>query len=294
MKQIIYFFAFLMAISCADQPTTTVEEEASTTMNTSNADSAQKATERAAILTAKEHQVFLGAYVGMFNAMEVKEGGSVVNKINISVDRIDGDIIYGHSVVAGNDRPFQGTFDPSGAEIEVKEPGDDKYDGTFVLTFNAERTSISGTWTANDPKLKVTNRIFELEKKTIAYNKDLELPENISWEFLYDNKNEFDDYGGEMLTEDVMAFNASNTVLKKEDLENMYRGDLEVIRNAIYARHGYSFKNRKMRYVFDQIEWYIPVHTDVRSDLTDLEKKNIDLLKRYEGHANTYYDSFGR
>ena len=112
--------------------------------------------------------------------------------------------------------------------------------------------------------------------------------------FLYDNKNEFDDYEGEMLTEDVMTFNASNTALKKEDLENMYKGDLEVMRNAIYARHGYSFKNRKMRYVFDQIDWYIPVHTDVRSDLTDLEKKNIDLLKRYEGHAEAYYDSFGR
>jgi hypothetical protein len=74
----------------------------------------------------------------------------------------------------------------------------------------------------------------------------------------------------------------------------MYKGDLEIIRNAIYARHGYSFKNRKMRYVFDQIDWYNPVHVDIRSDLTDLEKKNIDLLKRYEGHAVTYYDSFGR
>ena len=211
MKQITYFFAFLMLVACADQ-TPAVEE--STTLGVSVEDSLQKAKERKEILTSKKHQEFLGAYVGMFNAIEVKEGGSIVNKINVSIDKIEGDVIYGHSVVAGNDRPFQGTFDPSGAEIEVKEPGDDKYDGTFVLTFNAERTSISGTWTANDPKLKVTNRIFELEKKNIEYNKDLDLPKSISWEFLYDNDG-MNDYEGEMLTNDVMAFNASNTVLKK-------------------------------------------------------------------------------
>jgi len=97
-----------------------------------------------------------------------------------------------------------------------------------------------------------------------------------------------------MLTKDVMAFNASNTLLKKENVENMYKGDLQVMRNSIYARHGYSFKTRKMRYVFDQIDWYTPVSTDVRDDLTDLEKKNIALIKRYEGHAEAYYDSFGR
>lgn len=80
----------------------------------------------------------------------------------------------------------------------------------------------------------------------------------------------------------------------KEDVENMYKGNLGVIRNSIYARHGYSLRSRKMRYVLDQIEWYIPISVDIRSKLTPLEKKNIDLLKRYEQHANTYYDSFGR
>ncbi len=292
MKQITYFFALLMLTACADQ--TTKVEEPPTTTTVSTEDSLQKANERAAILSSKEHQAFLGAYVGMFEGVEVKKDGSWVNKINISIDKIDNGKIYGHSVVAGNDRPFEGTFDPSGTKIEVKEPGDDKYDGVFVLNFNAARNGLSGTWAANDSKLKVTNRTFELEKKKIAYNKDLDLPEDVLWEFLYDNKHEFEENEGEMLTGAVVAFNASNTVLKKEDIENMYKGDLEVIRNAIYARHGYSFKNRKMRYVFDQVDWYIPVHTDVRSDLTDLEKKNIDLLKRYEGHAGAYYDSFGR
>jgi len=38
----------------------------------------------------------------------------------------------------------------------------------------------------------------------------------------------------------------------------------------------------------------MPVSTDVRAQLTDLEKKNIDLIKRYEEHAEKYYDEYGR
>ena len=99
---------------------------------------------------------------------------------------------------------------------------------------------------------------------------------------------------GEAFTADAAKFNASTTPLRSQDVENMYKRDLELMRNAIYARHGYSFQNREMRYFFDQVDWYIPVSTNVTGQLTDLERKNIELLKRYENHAATYYDSFGR
>ncbi len=49
-----------------------------------------------------------------------------------------------------------------------------------------------------------------------------------------------------------------------------------------------------MRYFFDRVEWYIPVSVDVTKELTELEKSNIEILKRYENHAATYYDRFGR
>ncbi|MFN5849409.1 MAG: YARHG domain-containing protein, partial [Chitinophagales bacterium] len=64
--------------------------------------------------------------------------------------------------------------------------------------------------------------------------------------------------------------------------------------NMIYARHGYSFKNRPLRVFFDAQEWYIPVHTDIKKDLTEIEKKNIQLLLKYEKNAKEYYDYFGR
>jgi len=67
------------------------------------------------------------------------------------------------------------------------------------------------------------------------------------------------------------------------------------MRNSIYARHGYSFKTRRVRYVFDNyIDWYMPVSLDIRDKLTEVELKNIELIKRYEQYADKHYDTFGR
>ena len=105
--------------------------------------------------------------------------------------------------------------------------------------------------------------------------------ENVGWTDLYSKELILADHA-EFLTEDVLKVNASLVKLKKEDIANMHKGDLEVIRNSIYARHGYSFKNRKMRYIFDDnVDWYIPLSTDIRDQLTEIEIANNDLLKRY-------------
>jgi len=98
----------------------------------------------------------------------------------------------------------------------------------------------------------------------------------------------------ESATDLIFKINASNTLLTKQDVENLKRGDLYIIRNTIYARHGYSFRNRPLRVFFDREPWYIPVHNDIKKDLTDMEKENIKLLMKYEKNAKTYYDTFGR
>ena len=116
---------------------------------------------------------------------------------------------------------------------------------------------MEGSWLANDKNLKVIQRNYKLQKMNYKYDKETKLPNDIPWNELYDPANYGENISAEeYLTDDVLLFNASNTALKKGDIENMYKGDLEIIRNSIYARHGYSFKNRKMRYVFDRIDWY--------------------------------------
>jgi len=238
-----------------------------------------------------------GFYVGDFEAVvsDSKKAPSYFNRINIAIDSIANEVLFGHSVVAGNKRPFKGSFSLNDGLYmsEAKEPGNDKYDGVFTFTINPTAKKIIGTWTANDSKLAVTKRSYSLNKRTFQYDPQQNL--NLSGRHIvYDPKNN-SEFEGEAITEEAGKFNASAVELKGKDIENMYKRDLEVMRNAIYARHGYSFKNRVMRYFFDtEIGWYIPVSIDVSKELTELEIKNITLIKSYEDYATAYYDSFGR
>jgi hypothetical protein len=243
-----------------------------------------------------------GYYVGEFKAVEYKEKKNYVfmNRINISVDSSNETTLFGHSVVAGNSRPFQGPYKmESGKYVaEVKEPGEDKYDGSFSFTADPATGALTGTWKSYSDKLLVTKRSYTLSKKEFRYDPSNEIGSKVAGitESDWKSINELvDESTAEIITDNAVSINASVVKLKKEDVENMFKGDLEVMRNAIYARHGYSFKNRKIRYIFDNlVDWYIPVSTDVRKDLTKLEKENEELIKRYEEHADKYYDSWGR
>ena len=250
--------------------------------------------------TATLYPEAIGAYVGAFEAVDYDEKQSYVyaNKITIALDSVVGQLAYGHSVVAGNLRPFQGAYSEANGSLRVegREPGDDRYDGVFRFELNWAKGELSGEWLANNRRLPVSKRQYRLQRRVFKYDPTLTLPEGVIWDALYtENQAVLGDMEGEFLTDNVLKFNASQQTLRKEDVENLYKGDLEVIRNAIYARHGYSFKNRKMRFIFDSyVDWYMPVAIDIRAVLTPLEKRNIDLLKRYEAHAERYYDVFGR
>jgi len=227
------------------------------------------------------------------------------NKISLCIDKIEGDRIIGHSVVAGNNRPFQGSIveTDSSFNASIEEPGDNKYDGKFLFTISKSDTLIKGNWTSFK-KIDVSRRKYELAKKAFQYNASQNLNEEdyrqfIDWEKTRQNKKSIGDevYAVEEFvtsTNSIYKFNASTQELKKSDVENLKRPDLQIIRNMIYARHGYSFKNRPLRVFFDAQDWYVPVSNDVKDELTEVEKKNIQLLLKYEKSAKEYYDYFGR
>lgn len=261
----------------------------------------------------------LGFWVGDFEqAGDSREYFSIdegfhwdrTNKINISIDEIKDGLVKGHSVVAGNDRPFSGTMTETKSssgnpiyEFEVSEPGDDKYDGKFTFIITSGR--LEGTWTAYKD-IEIKNRKYNLTQELFEYNPDIKLEYTqryIDWGKYIENKETYDEDGetGDWIvneyataTDKIYEINASNTLLKKEDIDNLKKGDLTIIRNTIYARHGYSFKHRPLRVFFDAQDWYIPVHTNIKDDFTELEIKNIRLLLSYEKNAAEYYDSFGR
>ena len=237
-----------------------------------------------------------GFYTGSFTATEYDENKEVIdNNITICIDSVRKEKIYGHSVVAGNNRPFKGSYKKEGKnwEVTASEPGQEKWDGSFYFVINAKEKMLKGTWKSNKKNIAVTGRSYKLEQRPFRYNPSLELPDELIGETIYDSFNA--DNEAESITEDALRLNASKKLLAPKDVENMYKGDLELVRNAIYARHGYSFKNLRMRTLFDNyVKWYMPVCTNVTAYLTEIEVKNIELIKRYESHADKYYDAFGR
>ena len=75
---------------------------------------------------------------------------------------------------------------------------------------------------------------------------------------------------------------ASERLLIAADLQNLSKNDMKIMRNEIFARHGYIFQTNDMKSYFQNQTWYTPRYNDVNSLLTETEKKNIDLIKRYE------------
>ncbi len=235
------------------------------------------------------------------------------NKINISIDSLIEDKLFGHSVVAGNDRPFSGDVlekvEENGQIISYsfvgREPGDHKNDGVFEFIVFPKENKMIGTWEANK-KERVYKRKYELTRKEYKYDSLIMLDKTnrfVNWRRSVEEVTQYEDDGKmeewieekyASTTDKIFKTNASKKLLKKSEVENLTKGDLEIIRNTIYARHGYSFKNKIYRNFFDYQDWYIPVHADITKSLTEIEKKNIQLLMRYEKNAKEYYDYFGR
>ncbi len=75
---------------------------------------------------------------------------------------------------------------------------------------------------------------------------------------------------------------ASNRYVTHRDLAGKSLGELRIMRNEIFARHGYKFKTEEMSKYFTKQKWYEPKYDDVTSRLTEIEIANIKMIKQYE------------
>lgn len=66
------------------------------------------------------------------------------------------------------------------------------------------------------------------------------------------------------------------------DTRDLSKSDLRILRNAIFARHGYIFRDKHLLRYFSQFQWYKPLFSDVSDRLNATEKNNIRILKSWE------------
>jgi hypothetical protein len=233
-------------------------------------------------------------------------------KITFSIDKIKGSEITGHSIVSGNIQKFKGQVveTPEVFIINVKEPGNQKTDGEFVMSIKKKDSLLTGSWDAlkkvdnkvNRRKLKLAKKIFEYNPNNKIEDRFVDFHKKTIKKVEYDSedslgnpiKESYDDEQYFTTTDTIFNINPSTEILKKELVENLSKGDVFVLRNLIFARHGFAFRDKMLRSFFDYHSWYMPVFSDVTKELTEIEKKNVELLLRYEENAKEYYDHFGR
>jgi YARHG domain len=207
-------------------------------------------------MTSNTSDPGVGYWVGMFGK----------NKINIAIAEAKEGKALGYTVCAGNYRPITGTVKVADGvySFDMNEPGTDKYDGHFEFSIEVKKNLLKGTWKPFK-KGVVGDKEYTLARTNYTYQPAL---------------GKYPD--------------ASTRLLTESDVENMSAEELEFMRNEIYARHGYSFKDLDDRRQFDVIDWYIPMGIDIREKLTDIEVQNIDLIYRYEEYYTESYDDYGR
>ena len=73
-------------------------------------------------------------------------------------------------------------------------------------------------------------------------------------------------------------------IMKNHGILVRYSTDeLNVIRNSIYARKGYVFKDERLRRIFESQDWYNGKYRNMNDiKLTEQEKKLIEEIKDME------------
>lgn len=74
----------------------------------------------------------------------------------------------------------------------------------------------------------------------------------------------------------------STRKLVYSDISSLNKADRRLLRNTIYARHGYIFKSNDLKNYFSQYPWYSPRYTDVSGMLSGIEKYNVSFIQKYE------------
>ena len=164
----------------------------------------------------------------------------------------NGSKLTGKSILDGKEFPFVGAIKPNG-EITLKEQGSGNSVGVFEFRYIKNKNSMEGSWKSANGQVKP--KFFTVDAQACQNAR------------------------GEGNFPDV-----SVRLLKDADLQ-VPLGQLQYMRNEIYARHGYAFANKGWASTFAYHEWYMPCYLNVENRLTSIEKQNIQRIKMVEPYA---------
>lgn len=90
------------------------------------------------------------------------------------------------------------------------------------------------------------------------------------------------DYTNEKIEKDAFLFPSDSVLITEEELEKLDDKTVELIKNEIYARHGYIFTNRALKKYFESFNWYEPNEEYSPNLLNQTEKTNLKTIKKFQ------------
>lgn len=79
--------------------------------------------------------------------------------------------------------------------------------------------------------------------------------------------------------------------LTVEELSNLNKEQLSLLKNTIYAKYGYIFKTKEYQVHFSKFKWYKPQSDEIEQMLTDTDWDNLNLILILEDRLNITEDS---
>lgn len=73
-----------------------------------------------------------------------------------------------------------------------------------------------------------------------------------------------------------------DNLLYVHDMHSLDLNELRILRNSIYAKHGYQFSSRDLQRHFAQFIWYAGTKDNVDTELSHIDKADIKLISRIE------------
>lgn len=90
------------------------------------------------------------------------------------------------------------------------------------------------------------------------------------------------DYTNEDIEKDTFLFPSDSVLITEGELEKLDDKTVELIKNEIYARHGYIFTDRALKKYFETFSWYKPNDDYSPKLLNQTEKANIKIIKKFQ------------
>jgi hypothetical protein len=138
----------------------------------------------------------------------------------------------------------------------------------------------------NDSKIEELEKQIQMQNEAISRDKEADLKKTIEEKDAEINK--LKNKKNANANSSYFAAGAgqfpqgSQRYLYDSDVEYLSSRDLKIMRNEIFARHGYIFKTSDMIQHFNSQSWYRSLNNDVTAYLSKIEKENVNFIKQYE------------